>query len=132
MGFNYAKFEEDLFQEVMKHMETLLDYKYNEQEWGIVERFDGLSKELEKEYERICAENEDDCEARKAHNDKIFACCKNVMKQFKQTALYKEFDSLSLNATIWEYLSDEEMLQTYEEINGKENAAEYRKSLFGE
>ena len=27
MGFDYAKFEEDLFQEVMKYMETQLDKK---------------------------------------------------------------------------------------------------------
>lgn len=123
MGFNYAKFEEDLFQEVMKHMETQLDKKEDLYAFSL-DYYPQVTVSIgfwanTCSYLKECMERNSEYYLDYKYNE-------------QEWGIVERFDSLSLNATIWEYFSDEEMLQTYEEINGKENAAEYRKFLFGE
>lgn len=102
-------------------------YKYCEEEWDLYEDVKEVSSLLQAEYnemEEKCDEDEFD-ELQNEHAEKIIDICKNVMKKFKETDTYKEFKKLYLNVYVREYFDEEETIQIFEELNGKESIEEY-------
>lgn len=106
-------------------------YKYCEEEWGLYENLKEISSALQAEYSEM-EEKYDDEEFDKLqeeHTTKIIDVCKNVMKKFKETDIYKEFKKLYLNVYVREYFNEEETILIFGELNGKDSIGEYSQWL---
>lgn len=106
-------------------------YKYCEEEWDLLEDIKEISSVLQVEYNEI-EEKYDDEEfekLQKEHAKKIIDVCKSVMSKFKETDTYKEFKKLYLNVYVREYFNEEETIQIFGELNGKDSIEEYSKWL---
>lgn len=106
-------------------------YKYCEEEWGLCESLEEISKELQAEYNNMEEKYDDEKldELKREHDEKIFAACKNAMKKWKETDTYKKFSKLYLNVYIREHFTKEETIQIFCELNGEENKEEYSEWL---
>lgn len=178
MGFNYEKFEKELFAELERYAKSLLEqkediyimsidywhqftttigfrantlsylatqsnqqdedylyYKYCEEEWDwdIFGNLEDLSLNLQiqyKETEEKCGDDYDLYdEMKSAHTEQIIKICKQVLKEFKQTEIYKSFPNLFLTVYVREYFSDEAIMNNFAELNGETAAEEYAKWL---
>lgn len=116
-----------LEKQVEKDDEDYTYYKYCEEEWDLYHDLEEISNLLQDEYNEMEEKfgDEEFEKLQKEHAEKIFDVCKNVLKRFKETETYTQFNKLYLNVYIREYFDEEEILQTFEEINGKDGIEEY-------
>ena len=102
-------------------------YKYCEEEWDLLEDLKEVSTVLQTTYnemEETYGDDEFD-ELQEEHATKIIDVCKNVMKKFKDTDVYKEYPKLYLNVYVREYFDEEETIEIFRELNGEEAIEEY-------
>lgn len=106
-------------------------YKYCEEEWDLWEDIKDISSVLQVQYNEMEEKYDDEGfeKVQKEHAKKIIDVCKNVMSKFKETDTYKEFKKLYLNVYIREYFNEEETIQLFGELNGKDSIEEYSKWL---
>ncbi len=104
----------------------IMYYKYCEEEWHLYSVLPELSKDLQvanTNMEELYGNASDDLQ--KEHTTKMIDVCKNAMKRFKETSIFKEFPKLYLNVYVREYFSSEESIEIFRELNGDENIEEY-------
>lgn len=116
-----------LEEQVEEEDEDYTYYKYCEEEWDLYESLEEISSVLQDEYNKMEEKYDDDefDELQTEHATKIIDVCKNVMKKFKETDTYKEFKKLYLNVYVREYFNEEETIQIFGELNGKDSIEEY-------
>ena len=102
-------------------------YKYCEEEWDLCEDLEEISGVLQAKYNEMEEKYNDEefDELQTEHATKIIDVCKNVMKKFKETDIYKEFAKLYLNVYVREYFNEEEIIQIFGELNGEDSIKEY-------
>lgn len=116
-----------LEKQVEEDDENYIYYKYCEEEWDLYENLEEFSSVLQAEYNEMEEKYDDEefYDLQTEHAIKIINVCKNVMKKFKETDTYKEFKKLYLNVYIREYFNEEETIQIFGELNGKDSIEEY-------
>lgn len=116
-----------LEEQVEEEDEDYTYYKYCEEEWELYKCLGEISNVLEDAYNKMEEKYDDDefDELQIEHATKIMDICKSVMKKFKETDTYKEFKELYLNVYVREYFNEEETIQIFGELNGKDSIEEY-------
>ena len=115
-----------LSEQVEEEDEEYTYYKYCEEEWDLWEDMKEISAVLQEEYKEMEEKYGDEFyELQREHATKIIAVCRNAMKEFKETDVYREFPKLYLNVYVREYFSREETLEIFRELNGEEAIEEY-------
>lgn len=123
--FDYVYFvanKEDYYNEVKDNSKVDYNKRYNEEEWGIaVEKMDCLNTLSKLLNDIILQWGQEDGE------EHIVNICVNVLQKLRDERYFPE--DVSINLHIWEYFSDEDMMEMYFHFNGENRANEYRKFL---